>query len=134
MASTFKNPKMNTWELLRFEMSVIVLEPKAPFLEWLLCVTKDKYRSQENLYSPEDSLVIAIPRIEKFPSETDFWLWVDAMKPQILAFVLNSYGIQLESLPNGKREETFNEFFDIELKHDLVHYSRINKVQMPKFG
>jgi hypothetical protein len=110
----------DTIDLNRRDFSLILVEPRPIFLEWLGEFAKREGWEGYRLFVPEDDTVLVIPSIDRFSEPGSLEEFVNALKPNLLRLELIRFhvkGIELGTITN----ETFDKFFAVSVR-DRVHF------------
>lgn len=111
-------------EKLRLSASALVVRSKEPFLRCLegALKKKDERLTIDRTYFRDQDEVFIIPRMDSYHSTPEYREFVDDLKPKILRFMLQSYGMCEEDLPREVCVELFDEFFELESREDVYRY------------
>jgi hypothetical protein len=100
--------------------SLLLVEPKQCFLDWVASVIPPSDRAVSRFYPPEENMVLVVPQIDFFTEPGSFWRFVDSLKPSLLRAELNTRGRELlPTFPHPVSKETFDAYFDVLVRENV---------------
>jgi hypothetical protein len=115
-------------DLQTLTCSLLIVEPKPPFFEWLENVLKYKPipSTVEKVYFQKEDPVWIIPYIPYWNSG-DMTQYLEDMKPKLLKFHLSAFVRDVAQLPDKLDAATFDRFFQIKLRIQVYDIRNLNQ-------
>ena len=109
------------------DCSALLLRPKQPFFDWLEGVLKrgPNPSSPGEVYFSEEDSVWLIPKIGRFPSETEFKVYLNSLKPRLLQIELSQFAKGPNDLPKEMSPEGFDKMFNLEVRDSVRDIRRL---------
>ena len=120
------NALLGSIDLSTREFSLLLVDPKETFIEWLKAYTSRKGLELWRYYSPEQNIVLVIPSIGRFATPGSFDAFVEGWKPRLLAAELSRFGVSPKEFGMELSSRTFDEFFLIYVRDSVNYISDFN--------
>ena len=103
------------------QSSVLLIEPKDEFLSWAQSYLSSQEPAQEldDVFFPEENGVWKVPPIGSFTSESEFYQFIDEMKPKLLEMELQRITLETVAFSEPIDSATFDKYFDIRVRDTL---------------
>ena len=107
----------DTIDLAKRDFSLILVNPREAFLEWVNAFVKLKGLEVYRMCIPEENTVLVIPNRDRFSYQSCFEDFLNEMKPKLLLAELSRiHKASPEEFGHPITKETFDKFFEIALR------------------
>jgi hypothetical protein len=113
----------DTIDLAKRDFSVILVDPRQVFLDWLERHIARNGLQDYRLYSPEQNVVLIIPHVDRFTEPDSLDAFLDELKPRLLAAEMTRFHIPPGELDGPPTAETFDTYFALSIRDAALFLS-----------
>jgi hypothetical protein len=117
------NSVCKTIDLNRREFSLLLVNPKTSFIDWLADFAQQKGWTKYRMYSDEENAVLIIPKVNRFSMPGSLGQFLKNIKPKLLLAELSRFRATPSDFGRPITDETFDAFFDVHVRDSALFMS-----------